>query len=495
LGLFLFLAHKSPNGVYKTKVLLYNQMQELDLKRSELFFTFIKLPVDIIAVLLAFFGAYFLRQVWEFVPVSYMLPFDQYLRFVLIFLPLWILVFAAGGLYKSIEGCKSRLPIFTIFLSVSTAMMIILVYIFFSKISFFSRLVILYVWFLTFFLIVIGRLLLSYIQRYLYRFGIGVHRVAIFGMSAQVKNLVYEIQNNKKLGFKLTGIILKDKRQKTRGFGKFLGCADNISHIIKETPFDELILAEHNLSENQVLNLIDFCEENKINFKLCPNLFNVRASFMVVTNLDSVPIMEFKRTPLDGWGKIMKRIFDFIFSLLILIITSPLFLVIAIAIKLDSRGPIFFRQERVGPERNFIFYKFRSMKTGAEEEHKKFMKKFGVMFKLKNDPRITNLGKFLRATSLDELPQFYNVLKGNMSVVGPRPPMTVEVEKYNPFQRKRLLIKPGITGVWQASGRSDISFEQWVKMDLFYIENWSLWLDLQIIFKTIVVVFKRKGAY
>ncbi len=170
-------------------------------------------------------------------------------------------------------------------------------------------------------------------------------------------------------------------------------------------------------------------------------------------------------------------------------------LIVVILIKLTSRGPILFRQERVGLDRNFIFYKFRTMYANADKKHGELMRKHGIMFKLENDPRITPLGKFLRKTSLDELPQFFNVLKGEMSLIGPRPPMPEEVALYNKWQKKRLGVKPGITGLWQVSGRSEVSFNEWVKLDVYYIENWSLWLDCQILLKTIVVVLKGRGAY
>ncbi len=205
--------------------------------------------------------------------------------------------------------------------------------------------------------------------------------------------------------------------------------------------------------------------------------------------------MEFSRTPLDGWGRIIKHLTDLFGSIILIVLTSPLMILTAVLVKLTSRGPILFRQERVGLERNFTFYKFRTMRTGSEKEHEKYIKKYGNMFKLSNDPRLTPVGSFLRKTSIDELPQFFNVLRGDMSLIGPRPPMPEEVKKYTNWQKRRLGIKPGITGLWQVSGRSEISFDEWVRLDAFYIENWSLWLDCQIFLKTIWVVIKGRGAY
>lgn len=474
---------------------------EFGLKRSETFFTFLKLPVDILAILTAFIGAYFLRQIWEIVPISYMWPFESYLRFTFLILPVWILVFAAGGLYKTTEVRKSTEQILPVFLSTSTTMMIILVYIFFSRSFFFSRLIILYVWVLTFLFVLAGRFLIIFIQRYLYKYGIGVHRVTVLGGSEFAKSIISEIQNNRNLGLKLVGTILKDKQSKTRGIGKFLGPLKEISQILKENPFDELVCAEPALSENQVLKLVEFCEDKKIIFKLCPNLFNVRSTNVAVETLAAIPIIEFKKTPLEGWGRICKRTFDLLISLLLLIILSPLFAMIAVAIKLDSQGPVFFKHKRVGAfGKIFTFYKFRSMIANAESLYPKLTQTFAkrrLFFpKIKNDPRITAFGQFLRRTFLDELPQLFNVLLGELSLVGPRPLVPEEFEKVKNFEKRYRLVsyvKPGMTGLWQVSGRTNLSDSERINLDLYYLENWSPWLDFQILLKTISVLLKEKG--
>ena len=195
-----------------------------------------------------------------------------------------------------------------------------------------------------------------------------------------------------------------------------------------------------------------------------------------------------------------KRCLDFLGALVGLFITAVLFPVIALAIKLDSRGPIFFWQARVGEnEQIFKCWKFRSMYADAEEQKKELMERnemTGALFKIKNDPRMTKVGMFLRKASLDELPQFWNVLRGEMSLVGPRPPTGEEVERYESWHRKRISIKPGITGIWQVSGRNHINdFDEVVRLDLQYIENWNLWLDIKILFKTFPVVFTGHGSF
>lgn len=469
------------------------------MKRSELFFAFILIPIDILAIFLAFLSAYFLRLKWDILPVSYMWPLDQYLRFTFILIPIWILIFAISGLYrlsnirKGISGEFSPL-----ILAVSSGMLLVTLYIFFSRSFFFSRLVLIYAWLLSIFIVLILRYLIRTVQRYLYRYGIGVHRLTLIGFSEVCKNIISEIQNNKRLGYQLVGVILKDKSQKSQAkkICKVLGTINQLDQIVKEyRPIDEIILANSQITEGETVKLIEFCDDKKIIFKHVPGLLEVHSTNVSTSTLAGLPILEFKRTPLDGWGAILKRMIDIVGSVIGLIIFLPCFLIIPILIKLDSRGPIFFKQKRLGPEGNFNFYKFRTMYVGAEKEHQKYMRKYGVMFKLKNDPRTTRIGRFLRRTSLDEPPQIFNVLKGDMSLVGPRPPMTEEAAFYNRFQRKRLAIKPGMTGLWQVSGRSNLPFEQWVKLDLYYIENWSLRLDLQIIFRTFWIIIRGVGAY
>ncbi|MCX7904019.1 MAG: sugar transferase [Caloramator sp.] len=185
----------------------------------------------------------------------------------------------------------------------------------------------------------------------------------------------------------------------------------------------------------------------------------------------------------------IKRLFDFLFSLILLIVLSPLFLIIAVLIKLDSEGEVFFRQERAGLNgRPFMIYKFRTMVKNAE--------KIGDGYYTgENDPRITRIGKFLRKTSLDELPQLINILKGEMSVIGPRPTLMYQVEKYDDFQRKRLLMRPGVTGLAQVNGRNSLSWPERIKYDVYYVENWNIWMDIKIFFKTFLVVLRGEGVY
>jgi exopolysaccharide biosynthesis polyprenyl glycosylphosphotransferase len=259
------------------------------------------------------------------------------------------------------------------------------------------------------------------------------------------------------------------------------------------------------------LDLINFCESHDIRFCYTPSLVGLYAVNSAIDPIAGYPLIEIKPTPLDGWGRIAKRLFDFSLTAVGLILLSPLLILIAILVRLTSPGPALYIQKRPGQlGKSFNLYKFRSMYTHLStgdkyggkvaEDLRTELKTTrnegaGLLFKVKDDPRATKLGKFIRRTSIDELPQLFNVLKGEMSLVGPRPPLFDEVEKYDRGQLRRMLVKPGVTGMWQASGRSETSFDEYMKLDMYYIEHWSLLLDIQIILRTFWVVIKGRGAY
>jgi len=218
-----------------------------------------------------------------------------------------------------------------------------------------------------------------------------------------------------------------------------------------------------------------------------------------VTQLGSIPLLRLWREPLQGWQGYLKRTLDVAAALFGIVILGPLWLAIMVLIKIDTRGPIFYRQERLGKGgRPFRIFKFRSMVVGADEllpELAGFNEMDGPIFKIKEDPRITRVGRWLRRFSLDELPQLINVFLGDMSLVGPRPPLPHEAVKYERWQEKRLTVPQGVTGLWQVSGRNLLTFQEMVRLDIYYIENWSLWLDLKIILKTVPAVVLRRGAF
>lgn len=233
------------------------------------------------------------------------------------------------------------------------------------------------------------------------------------------------------------------------------------------------------------------------NFLVCYRVTSDQVTHNARTNMNKFPKINFFYPYGDS---LLKRTFDIVVSLLLLIILFPFLLLVALLIYLDSPGPIFFSQPRPGKDgQRFTIWKFRSMCLDAEIRREKLLDcnemSDGIIFKMKNDPRLTRMGKIIRQLSIDELPQLFNVLRGEMSLVGPRPHLLEEAAKYTPYQRQRLKVKPGISCIWQVSGRSDVSFSQGIEMDLFYIQNQSFWLDISILLRTVPIVLKRKGAY
>jgi len=274
-----------------------------------------------------------------------------------------------------------------------------------------------------------------------------------------------------------------------------------LQSVIIQEAVDEVYI---NLPREKYGHLIEaivhLCEEQGIIVRVWTDMFGLRIAKPQIDELDGIPVVTIRSGPPDGWQIIAKRMIDILGSIVLLVLLAPLFIVIAGLVKMDSRGPVFFRQERVGfNKRHFWILKFRTMVTEAEQQQQaleRFNEVNGAAFKIKNDPRITRIGRFLRRFSLDELPQLVNVLVGEMSLVGPRPLPVRDVQHIDiQWHRRRFSIKPGLTCLWQVNGRSTVDFENWVRMDLDYIDKWSLGLDVRILLKTIPAVLKGSGAY
>lgn len=283
---------------------------------------------------------------------------------------------------------------------------------------------------------------------------------------------------------------------------EYIGKLSDIQNIIRKYNIDQVyILQKREMNTRYIQRYVDICIEMGVTCRIIIDTFRRRKAFSYVSSIGTYPVYTFHTVSMNGWAKMFKRLFDIIFSLFAIIITSPIMIITAIAIRLDSPGPAIFKQVRVGKNgRHFKIWKFRSMYVNAEEMKSQLMDmnqvKDGMMFKIKDDPRITRVGKFIRKTSIDELPQFFNVLFGSMSVVGTRPPTIDEVKKYSVRQWRRISIKPGITGMWQVSGRSSITdFREVVELDTEYIDNWSIWMDIKVIFMTISELFAHKNSY
>jgi exopolysaccharide biosynthesis polyprenyl glycosylphosphotransferase len=302
----------------------------------------------------------------------------------------------------------------------------------------------------------------------------------------------------KEWGYHISAIIGNEELEQEFGaIAPFLPENTDIEQLLRNKTIDEIIYCKETPTIRELEKLLQIASEVGVVFRMYSSFFNVLTNKTHLHYFGTIPLLTISNTPLNYFELRVKEVFDFLFSAFVVIVLSPVYVLLALAIKIDSKGPVFFKQKRVGLRgRKFIVYKFRTMVTNAEELKEKLMQQNemdGPVFKMTNDPRITRVGRFLRKTSLDELPQFFNVLIGDMSIIGPRPPLPEEVRQYERWQLRRLSMKPGITCIWQVSGRNKIPFDEWMKMDLEYIDNWSLKLDFIIFLKTIRTMIRGDG--
>jgi len=484
-------------------------------KRSELFFSVISVPVDFLALLSAFVLAFIIRVKIESKVVAHPIPALEFLQIVLILLPVWIFIFALSGLYTqtSLRGRFDELG--KVFVAVSGGVMFSILLDFFHTTPLFpSKAVPIYAWGLGLVFVLTARMVVRGLQRWLFRFGVGVHNAVIIG-SGELAQRVGQDLAKITSGYRILGCVDSARGAARRMPGMRIW--HDFEEAKRELPvrrgLDEIIQADSALPQEQILALVNFAANNNITYRFVPNQFGLYASNSVLGSLAGVPMIEIRLTPLEGWGRIAKRTFDVIGATLCIILLSPVLLVIAVAEKVsDPAGPVMYRHRRLSRNgRELFVLKFRSMawkwSDGPDRPYKtpqetframgrpELIKEFERVQKLDSDPRVSRLGRFLRRTSLDELPQLFNVLSGDMSMVGPRPILPVELEHYGPHGASFLALKPGITGLWQISGRSDISYDDRVKLDIYYVEHWSLMLDTKILLKTGFTIFSGRGAY
>jgi len=464
------------------------------MKRSELIISVSLVPVDYAMLVLAGIAAYYSRfwqPIVEIRPVVFNLPFWVFFNWLLLLALIWLAAFALAGLYSMRGTTRAIDEISKIILGCSTAVAGLMFIFFFSRSLFDSRFIVLAVWLLTIIFIIIGRGLVRTLQKQLYRFGIGVHRVVIIGESRTAQEIIKSFASNVREGYRVAD-----------QFADFSDATElALANMAKEDKFDEILVASPQLTSATLDKLNDFSYVNHIELKYVADIFDFPVNNFLINSIAGLPVVEVKKTRLDGWGRIAKRVFDLIISALLIILLSPVFILIAIAIKLDSRGPVFFSYKRIGENgKPFAYFKFRSMRHGSHALRfdEKFVKsqeniREGTpMMKFKHDPRITRVGKLIRRFSIDELPELFNVFIGRMSLVGPRPHEVEEVEKYENYHKRVLSIKPGMTGMAQVAGRSDLDFNEEVRLDVWYMENWSMKLDLMILFKTPLAVLKKR---
>ncbi|MFN7971687.1 MAG: sugar transferase [Acidobacteriota bacterium] len=416
-------------------------------------------------------------------------PLTVYLRVLPFVLPLWIFIAAQRGLYTPRRSVSHLTETLESWKGSTLAIVICMAAAYITKYDY-SRAVTVLFWAFALVLTSAARYAIRRAQLGYLRQGHGTIRSVIYGTGEAAMMVVKKMQRYRELGYEVIGLIDDDPGrmgEEIQG-SRVLGTSDDIFEIVRDRDVHEVFIAQPFLGHERILDLITRLESAKIRYRIVSDLLEALTSRIELDGIANIPIVDLKGRDLPWWEAAAKTVVDYAVTLLILIAALPVMAVIALLIKLGSPGPVIFRQERVGRGgRVFRIFKFRTMHVGCE--------KFEVAPANKDDARVTRVGRFLRRTSLDELPQLFNVLTGDMSLVGPRPEMPFLVAEYELWQKRRLDVKPGITGLWQILGRKDLPLHENLEYDFYYIQNRSLLWDIVIMVRTIPIVLFGRGAY
>jgi exopolysaccharide biosynthesis polyprenyl glycosylphosphotransferase len=460
---------------------------------------------DVLVINLAFAVAYWLRydlQWFAGVDEAYLVPYRSFIPISLTLTLLLLGIYRLGGVYNQPRGASWLDEIYRLMTGTATGIILaVFVIVFLFRPLFYSRLIFFYASVLITIMLSAVRLVKRAIRNRLRQKGLGVDRLLIVGAGEVGRAVMRNIVAQPALGFHVVGFVDDDPDKGSTDIGRFkaLGNTANIPNLVKEMAIDEVIITLPWMYHRKIVSIIAQCEREQVRVRIVPDIFQMTLSHLDVEDLGGIPMIGVRDISISGSQLFIKRAMDMTLSLLGMILLLPLFLLIGLFIRLNSPGPVVFRQLRVGKgEHVFSCFKFRSMREGADEEKEQLLEQNeadGPLFKIRNDPRVTSVGRLLRRTSLDELPQLFNVLMGHMSLVGPRPAIPTEVQRYQPWHKRRLDVPPGMTGLWQVSGRSQLTFDEQVLLDLYYIENWSPLLDVQILLRTLPKVILGDGAF
>lgn len=422
--------------------------------------------------------------------------------FVVAFVPLWCAIFAAQGLYQRRNLLGGTEEYAAAVRATTSGMLLIVVFGFLRPIFTPARGWVLLAWLFAIAFVIGSRFALRRVIYLLRRRGFFLSPTLIIGANDEACTLAEQLATWRTSGLFILGFVDDHAATGTRITGRFhtLGNCDDLDKLIQEHEVEELVLATSALTQEQILTIFKrYGVRPNLNLRLSSGLFEIISTGLEVKEVASVPLVRINHVRLTGVDWVLKSLLDIVGGLLLSMLVVPLVLLVALFIKFDSPGPIFYKRRVMGLNgRQFNAYKFRTMYTNGDEilaAYPQLEAELSQNHKLKDDPRITPIGRWLRKTSLDELPQLLNVLRREMSIVGPRMIAPEEIAMYDQWDINLLTVHPGITGLWQVSGRSDISYNERVHLDMRYIRNWSIWLDLHILFRTIPAVIKGHGAY
>lgn len=462
--------------------------------------------LDIILVIVAFISAYYIKKHL----LTGLATWPNYYFILILAIGCLYLSFHSFYLYDPFRTQRFHTIFFKIIKSVTTGILGLIFCLYLAHYQDISRLLILTFTLLLILLLTASKALIYFTLVHHRKREFNTRNVLIIGCGEMAIEMIKAIKKNPASGYKILGCIKTSEQHDHSNKGNIvyddvsiIGTMADFTSIIVKNTVDEIVFAELLGKINNISEYIHFAEKLGINIRIMPDfqiqriMYRPETARVYMNQFVGIPTIALSSAPGQETAMIFKSFIDYLVAGLGVIILSPLFIIIAISIKITSPGPVFFSQIRSGLNgRKFTMYKFRTMIEGAEAklvELNKHNEMDGPVFKMANDPRITPIGKFLRKTSLDELPQLFNILKGEMSIVGPRPPIPAEVEKYKSWERRRLSMKPGLTCIWQVSGRNSINFDEWMRLDLEYIDNWSPWLDTKLLAKTIYEVLSFHG--
>lgn len=467
------------------------------LKEKEAAFRRFLIFADVCIIALAYLLAFFMRDLIGEPDIA-LTKFGLALVFAI---PYWCLALYANGMYLSLRTRTYLEILWAVVKSGAITFFLLGTIIFLFKLQFMSRLFFLLFMGLSLILIWLAKTAIFMSSHYVRRQGLNTRRLLIVGTGRRAAAFIKKCDQHPEWGFEILGAIDDEPGRGVSQVGRLgvIGSLDDIPRIFHRDAVDEVIFLVPRSRLNSLQGAIDDCEIEGVVVTVAVDLFDTKLARSSVTELDGLPLLHFRTTHAREWELLIKRIFDFTMSGLAILVLSPLLLVFAVLIKGTSRGPVFFKQTRLGlAGRRFTLYKFRTMRLGAQDVLSDVADLNDMTtpeFQEKKKLWITPVGRLMRKLSVDELPQLFNVFVGHMSFVGPRPTVPDEVDKYKDWQRRRFSMKPGITCLWQVNGRNNLAFEEWMKLDLEYLDNWSLWLDVKILLKTVPVVLFGIGAY
>ncbi len=461
---------------------------------------------DILTLLAAFTLAYIVRVQFDPRPLVAQIHGIDFIYSSLVLIPFWILAFATLGLYSSKIYARRLAEIGRLFIGCIIGILIILGYAFVMDEPVFpARLVAVYAFVGSFVSLVVAREIIRQVRTLLFRYGRGVSRVLIIGTTEAVADIAMQLDDTRKSGYHIVAIAGPKRILPPMFEGRHFAKAEDALEHLKDMRVTTIVQTDLYDSSERNQMIMGAAQSNHIGYNFIPGEPEFYSGKNTVDVFLGYPIIAVHQTPLVGWGEVVKRLFDLIAVSILLVVLSPVFLLITILQKVFNPGPVFFISQRLTRYATpFGIYKFRTMsaKYGSKDAAEDFRDmgredlalEYEKNRKVVHDPRITRFGKFLRATSLDELPQFFNVLRGELSLVGPRPILPQELSLYKGRGALLHSVKSGVTGLWQVSGRSNLAFDKRVELELYYAQNWSFWLDIKILLKTVPALFKKGSA-